>query len=38
MPAKAGLKRDIDVVNAIHEAFPDVDILVTATTVSPSKR
>jgi len=28
MPAKAGLKRDIDVVNAIHKAFPDVEILV----------
>jgi len=28
MPAKAGLERDIDVVNAIHKAFPDVDILV----------
>lgn len=28
MPAKTGLKRDIDVVNAIHKAFPDVDILV----------
>ena len=28
MPAKAGLQRDIDVVNAIHQAFPDVDILV----------
>ena len=28
MPAKAGLQRDIDVVNAIHKAFPGVDILV----------
>ncbi len=28
MSAKAGLERDIDVVNAIHKAFPDVDILV----------
>lgn len=28
MPARAGLQRDIDVVNAIHKAFPDVDILV----------
>ena len=28
MPAKAGLQRDIDVVGAIHKAFPDVDILV----------
>ncbi len=28
MPAAAGLQRDIDVVNAIHKAFPDVDILV----------
>ena len=28
MPAKAGLQRDIDVVHAIHKAFPEVDILV----------
>jgi L-alanine-DL-glutamate epimerase-like enolase superfamily enzyme len=28
MSAKAGLERDIDVVNAIHKAFPDVEILV----------
>ncbi|MDG2222437.1 MAG: enolase C-terminal domain-like protein, partial [Rubripirellula sp.] len=28
MPARAGLQRDIDVVNAIHQAFPDVEILV----------
>ncbi len=28
MPAKAGLQRDIDVVNAIHKAFPDVELLV----------
>jgi len=28
MPAKEGLQRDIDVVNAIHDAFPDVDVLV----------
>lgn len=28
MSASAGLQRDIDVVKAIHKAFPDVDILV----------
>ena len=28
MPPKIGLQRDIDVVNAIHQAFPDVEILV----------
>ena len=28
MPPQAGLLRDIDVVNAIHQAFPDVAILV----------
>ena len=28
MPAREGLQRDIDVVNAIHKAFPEVDILV----------
>ena len=28
MPAQAGLQRDIEVVNAIHNAFPNVDILV----------
>lgn len=28
MPAEAGLQRDIDVVNAIHQAFPDIEILV----------
>lgn len=28
MSPKAGLARDVDVVNAIHKAFPDVDILV----------
>ncbi len=28
MEAAAGTKRDIDVVRAIHDAFPDVDILV----------
>jgi D-galactarolactone cycloisomerase len=28
MPGKAGLQRDIDVVKAIHNAFPDVEILV----------
>ena len=28
MPPQAGLQRDIDVVNAIHKAFPDVEILV----------
>lgn len=28
MPAESGLQRDIDVVNAIHQAFPDVEILV----------
>jgi D-galactarolactone cycloisomerase len=28
MSASAGLQRDIDIVSAIHKAFPDVDILV----------
>ena len=37
MPAKAGLERDIDVVNAIHKAFPASTSWSTATTVSPSK-
>ena len=30
MPAEAGLKRDIDVARAIHEAFPKIEILVDA--------